>query len=336
VCSAVLACSSNPGPEVADDDSGATTGSADSSSSGEHGDSGSEAEESSTGDSAEDVRTVELRVKDFNVPTVETSYSCFEFTFDVDKLAHIVGFEAEIDNAAHVHHYVLTKLDAPTGNTNGYSCFDVAGDFVWSWAPGQDEFWMPEEAGFLIGDEPGGRVTFRLQIHYNNPLSVAGEVDSSGVNLYVTDTLRANNAGTLVFADVLGFSIPPGEPAYEHIMRCRSQATAAFMDGPIRVFGTSMHAHEIGSVLYTEQWRDGEFVREVNRDEPFLFDSQHMKFVDFEIEPGDEIINHCVYDSTERTTTTQAGPGTRDEMCWNSMVYYPKVSSGVSFCTSSS
>jgi hypothetical protein len=337
VSSLLLACGgSATTSEDADVDTRGSTGAAE----GTDGTEGEGPGDTETGESsggpAETTTTVELRVKDFNVPTAETYYACFEFTFDIDKLAHIVGFEAKIDNVPHVHHYVLTRLDEPTGNTNGYSCLDVRGDFVWSWAPGQDEFWMPEEAGFLIGDEPGGRVTFRLQVHYNNPLGVAGEIDSSGVDLHITDQLRANDAGTIVFADILGFSIPPGEPAYEHVMRCRSEATAGFMDGPIRVFGTSMHAHEIGSVLWTEQWRDGQFVQEVNRDEPFLFDSQHMKFVDIEIQPGDEIVNHCIYDSSERTTTTYGGPGTGDEMCWNSMVYYPKMSSGVSFCSSSS
>src|SRR5690606_5764334 len=122
--------------------------------------------------------------------------------------------------------------------------------------------------------------------------------------------------------------IPPGEPEHEHVMRCRSGATAGFMDGPIHVFGSSMHAHEIGSVLWSELWRDGELVQEINRDEPFLFDSQHMKEVDLEIQPGDEIVNHCIYDSTDRDGTTIGGPGTGDEMCWNTVTYYPKIASG--------
>ena len=331
-----LACGSStetlPGEEGGENESvGEATG-AETSGATEESDSG---EDEDTGEQpGEDARVVELRVKDFNIPVNETYYACFEFTFDIDKLAHIVGFEAKIDNAPYVHHYVLTMLDQPSGKSAGYSCFDVEGDLVWAWAPGQNEYMLPEEAGFLIGDAPGGRVTLRLQVHYNNPLNTPGQIDSSGVDLLVTDKLRPNNAGTLVFGDVQGISIPPGQPDYEHVMRCRSGATANFMDGPIRVFGSSMHAHEIGSVLWSEQWRDGELVREINRDEPYLFDSQHMKIVDFEIQPGDEIVNRCIYDSTERTSTTVGGPGTRDEMCWNTITYYPKISSGFSLCSS--
>jgi hypothetical protein len=327
-----LACGSTtePASDEAGEEAGSVETSADASSTGD----GGEGEGESTGEPEEDARVVELRVKEFNIPVTETYYACFEFTFDIDKLAHIVGFEAKVDNAAHVHHYVLTMLDQPSGKSAGYSCFESPEDFVWAWAPGQDEFWMPPEAGFLIGDRPGGRVTLRLQVHYNNPLNTTGQIDSSGVDLHVTDKLRANHAGALVFGDVAGISIPPGEPAHEHIMRCKSSATSKFMEGPIQVFGTSMHAHEIGSVLWSELWRDGQRVQEINRDDPYLFDSQHMKFVDLEIRPGDEIVNHCIYDSTERTSTTIGGPGTRDEMCWNTVVYYPKIQSGFSYCTS--
>jgi hypothetical protein len=117
-------------------------------------------------------------------------------------------------------------------------------------------------------------------------------------------------------------------------MTCRSEVTAAEFEGPLTVFGSSMHAHELGSVLYTEVYRDGEMVMELNRDDPYLFDSQHIKFIDATLEPGDEIVNHCFYDSTDRKEATQGGPGTRDEMCWDTIMYYPKISSGFGYCSS--
>jgi hypothetical protein len=203
---------------------------------------------------------------------------------------------------------------------------------VWAWAPGQGEFELPTDVGYLVGDAPGGEVTVRLQVHYNNPLGVTGMLDNSGFDMWVTNDLRPNSAGTLVFGDTFGISIPPGQEAYEYVMTCPSSTTANRFEHEIHVFGSSMHAHEIGSVLYTEVWRDGEFAYELNRDDPYLFDSQHIKFVDEIMMPGDEIRNHCFYDSTERGGVTLGGPGTENEMCWDTIMYYPKFSNGFDVC----
>ncbi len=303
---------------------GATSGSAETSG----------AADESTGGGADLGQKFELRVDNFEVPVTETSYNCFDFTFSLDQLGHITAFEAVIDNAAYVHHYVVTLTANPSGSPNGYSCFDLEGDMIWAWAPGQSRFELPEEAGFLIGDTPGGNLTLRLQVHYNNPLEVTGEVDNSGFDFWVTDQLRPNNAGTLVFGDIEGIQIPPGEEAYEHIMTCRSEVTEQMFPGPLNVFGASMHAHDIGSVLYTEVWRDGEMVFELNRDDPFDFENQNFKWFEQQLLPGDEIVNHCIYNSMERDETTFGGPGTSDEMCWDTVVYYPKIPSGFDYCTS--
>jgi hypothetical protein len=275
----------------------------------------------------------ELRIEDHPVPTQETAYQCFEFSATLDQLAHIVGFNAVIDNAAHVHHYVVTQIDQPTGQPQGYSCFDLSGDLIWAWAPGADLYTYPEEAGILVGDQAEGRVTLRIQVHYNNPLGTAGQVDSSGLDVYMTPNLREFNAGTAVFADVAGISIPPGDPAFEWIAECSSGETNAMLSGPITVFGSSMHAHDIGSVLWTEVFRDGEFLLELNRDDPFDFANQTYKPIDnVVLQPGDALINHCIYDSSDREQTTNGGPATSDEMCWNTIVFYPRENANFDYC----
>ena len=138
----------------------------------------------------------------------------------------------------------------------------------------------------------------------------------------------------MVFGDIQGISIPPGMPAYEHIATCSGQATAGFLSESMHVFGTAMHAHNIGSVLWSDVNRGGQFMYELNRDDPYLFGSQHMNPVDLVIEPGDEVVTHCIYDSSERTTTTLGGPGTQDEMCWNVVTYWPRVENPLDECGS--
>ena len=270
----------------------------------------------------------------FDIPAIETYYACFETTVSVDALQHVIGFRPEIDPAAapYVHHFVLTLDEAPSGEPQGSQCYDLDGDLMWAWAPGVVDYDLPPEAGYLVGDK-GPELTLRLQIHYNNPLLTEGVKDSSGVRAVYTPELRANNAGSLVFADVLGITIPPGEPAYKHVADCLPNQTTQMLNGPITVIGSMLHAHDIGSVLWTDVYRGGEFVGELNRDDPFSFATQNYKPIDnFIIEPGDLVENHCVYDSTDRTEPTYGGLGTLDEMCWNELMYYPRENVNFDFC----
>lgn len=52
-----------------------------------------------------------------------------------------------------------------------------------------------------------------------------------------------------------------------------------------------------------------------------------------EIQPGDAIVNTCVYETTERERMTLGGYGITDEMCVNYMHYYP--ASELELCKSS-
>lgn len=292
------------------------------------------AESGGDGDGDGDENSWRVGAENFTIPPFETYYACFEVTVPVEALQHVVGFRPEIDPAAaaYVHHFVLTQAPGPSSTAQGSECYDLSGDLMWAWAPGVGDYDLPPEAGYLVGDA-ATEVTFRVQVHYNNPLGTEGVQDSSGVRVVYTDELRANNAGSLVFADVLGITIPPGEPAYEHVADCLPNETESMLSGPITVIGSMLHAHDIGSVLWTDVYRQGSLVGELNRDDPFSFATQNYKTIDnFVIEPGDLVENHCIYDSTERTTPTYGGPGTLDEMCWNEVMYYPRENINFDFC----
>jgi hypothetical protein len=274
-----------------------------------------------------------VRAENFAILPLETYYACFELTVPTAALTHVVGFRPRIDNIPYVHHFVLMKGDGPSGNPQGYPCFDLSGEIMWAWAPGQGDYELPIEAGYLVGDDPSGETTFILQVHYNNPLQGGGQQDSSGLELFHTTDLRANNAGSIVFADVGGIRIPPGMPEYKHVARCSANETQQGLTGEIMVFGSFLHAHNIGKTLWAEQWRDGALLREMNRDEPFDFGNQNYKEVGpFDVRPGDVMETHCIYDSTDRTTTTNGGVGTLDEMCWHEVMYYPRENVRTDYC----
>src|SRR5688500_16898033 len=118
---------------------------------------------SSTTDLPDDVEVIELRAGGFTPPLGETFYSCFSFTFEVDKLHHIIGFQPVVTNPL-IHHYVLSIADGEVQRDPNDSCFEWPASILWAWAPGIEDTMLPPEAGFLIGDAEGGQHTFILQV----------------------------------------------------------------------------------------------------------------------------------------------------------------------------
>jgi len=272
----------------------------------------------------DDVEIWELRAGGYQPPMVETKYSCFAFTFPTDQLRHIINITPVVTSPL-VHHYVLSISDTPVELNPDDPCVDWPAHIMWAWAPGVEPIDLPPEAGFLVGDQ-GPEVTFILQVHYNNPLLMP-LVDNDGVDLHVTRTLRPERAGVFTQGDILSIWVPPGDPSYEYVATCTSDVTADLLPEPIHVFASFLHAHELGTRLWTDVERGGQQMGDLSRDDPFSFDTQQFVLADFDIMPGDELRTHCVYDSSDRTEPTQGGEDSNEEMCLNFMMYYPWVPS---------
>ena len=77
-----------------------------------------------------------------------------------------------------------------------------------------------KKQGFAWGTTADDIQHIVLEIHYDNPGSVAGQIDNSGVILYYTDTdnARANDASTVVLGDPLvTFPTIPAGASLHHI-----------------------------------------------------------------------------------------------------------------------
>ncbi|MCA9715391.1 MAG: hypothetical protein H6713_13880 [Myxococcales bacterium] len=307
--------SSTSGPST----SGESTTSAGSTVTTEDPSASSTGEPATTTGTGEEFKHFELRAPDYSPPAVTTWYSCMAWNFPVEQAVHLVGFKPVVDDP-HVHHYVLGVYDSPETRDPNDPCFQWVEDMVWGWAPGGKELWLPDDVGMRAGDN--GTVTFVLQVHYNNPLSDQ-YVDSSGIDVFYTESLREHEAGIVKVGDIGGIAIPPGEPNHEHVAVCPSWATQAGLKEPLHVIGTWLHAHDIGKTLWTEVFRDGQMIAELGREDPFKFDYQTFQDADFWVEPGDEFQTHCVYDASDRGEWTYGGDATDQEMCINFMLYYP-------------
>jgi hypothetical protein len=269
----------------------------------------------------------ELRTDGFVPPTTETWYSCFSFTVDVDRLYHIIGFEPVVSHPV-IHHYILSLANQPTETDPNEPCFEWQNRMIWGWAPGIAPMVLPEEAGILVGDNPGATANFVLQVHYNNPLLEPVEEELfEGIDIVVTPDLRPHDAFVWSQGDIVNISIPPGDPGYVHAARCEETQTRSQLDHPIHVFASFLHAHEIGIAITSEHYRNGDLLGEIASQIPYDFNTQQFQPADVLIRPGDEIETRCTYDSTEREGETVGGVASRDEMCINFMMYYPRIRS---------
>jgi hypothetical protein len=268
----------------------------------------------------------ELRTDGFAPPVTETWYSCFSFSIELDRLHHVIGFEPVVSHPV-IHHYILSLANQPTEVDPQEPCYEWQPRMIWGWAPGIAPMALPDEAGILVGDNPGATANFILQVHYNNPLLEPVEELFEGIDIIATPNLRPHDAFVWSQGDIANISIPPGDPSYVHTARCTESLTTSQLDHPIHVFASFLHAHEIGVAITSEQYRGGDLLTEIASQVPYDFNTQQFQPTDVLIRPGDEIETRCTYDSTGREGQTVGGVASRDEMCINFMMYYPRIRS---------
>jgi hypothetical protein len=256
---------------------------------------------------------LELRFENFTVPVglhfatraadVEnsTSYVCRGFDLGNSNTWDMVEIDPLVDRTDLVHHMVLYSIPWDARADGYFDCLDMpASAFaIWAWAPGMGTFRTPAEAGIRTGKDSDIRYIV-LQIHYDNPTLDSNQVDSTGVRVRMTTDLRANTAGFLfVGADTDQINIPPNESEWEIAGNC-SSADTRLMPYNLTVFAVATHAHLAGRLVWTELWRHGKFVEYLTPEYSYDFSDQKMIRVSKTIMPGDDLVTHCVYETTGR------------------------------------
>jgi len=296
------------------------------------------------------ISTLVLSMPNFALPSTTTNYVCKSFVLPSDQDYHVIAFEPVINasNVNFVHHMLVHSClnssktgynpavqtfakvqgcTSPLGNTN-IGCTSL----LFGWAIGASYFVVPEEAGFRIGASANATKFVVLEIHYNNPADVSNVVDNSGVRFHYTTDLRPNDAGVMVLGDPAVSSVPiaAGQSYVPYEMSCTSTCTDYF-PYPLQVFGSFLHMHDAGKMIWSTQWHNNAYVGTTNRIEFWYFAYQETTIVNYTIYPGDRLNLHCVYDTNTRNSLTTFGISTMQEMCMEFLSYYPKVT-GAEFC----
>jgi len=281
----------------------------------------------------------EFRISNFSVRQVKTDLPVFTFNIEApeceNKDCQIVGLEAIIDQPDFVHHFILR------GCTSGFSSGGNGGqgttltrmvcpEWIAGWVPGRDLFFKaPWEAGLPLSTS-GSRPLkgWELEVHYDNPERVGGVVDSSGFRMYYTTKPRKQQLGILDLVKVLyapNTRIPPGRDRYFLTQSCRIRGA----DVPLNLSSIGFHAHYLGREMHVDMFRSEDKTtlwgdQHWDFDDQYIIDLEGVTFLD-----GDRIQATCIYDSTNRSSSTIFGTESTDEMCQHTVYYFPARSSVV-------
>ncbi|KAJ7308171.1 hypothetical protein JRQ81_008688 [Phrynocephalus forsythii] len=287
-----------------------------------------------------DLKTLEVRAPDVDIPSRETTYWCYiQELPDGFAKHHIVKYEPIITegNEALVHHMEVFQCAAQFQTFPHYNgpCdakmkperLNYCRHVLAAWAMGAQAFYYPEEAGLAFGG-PGSSRYLRLEVHYHNPLELKGHRDSSGIRLYYTASLRPYDAGImelgLVYTPVM--AIPPGETHFPLTGYCTDKCTqVALPPAGIRIFASQLHTHLSGRSVVTVLSREGKEQEVVNADghySPHFQEIRMLKKV-VSVFPGDVLRTTCTYNTEDRKQATVGGFGIMEEMCVNYVHYYP-------------
>ena len=257
----------------------------------------------------------------FAVPDVDDVYMCFVFDSPFGESTQGTAWAPVIDDERVVHHWLLLKTDNPdyVPGTSFVCGQDVTLEtqMLMGWAPGTNNFVMPDEAGLEL---PTGEERFVLQIHYNNTAGYADALDSSGVALCTTDEPRANTAATL-WLGTTNIEVPAGET----VTTSGDCDTGVRASEPFKMLLSWPHMHEFGDSIRTEIIRGGSGSPETLVDIPhWNFENQIYYPYDpsIDVTPGDILRTTCAY-TNDTAQDVSFGEGTGDEMCFDFALVYP-------------
>ncbi|EDO42991.1 predicted protein, partial [Nematostella vectensis] len=237
---------------------------------------------------------------------------------------HFVVFECHPRfNVSHLN-YTMDCLDFVKMPQEIQTC-KTLGEITAAWGVGGGAFVYPDHVGYPIGMQDSGSILV-MEVHYDNPEKLTGRFDSSGVRFYYTDKLRLYDSGTWSVGDSVNtwMMVPPKQEEWISEGHCPHQCTKQLLENTtlpekgINVFASFLHTHLAGKATVMLCVFHVRFL-------PTLL-PQEIQALPLErhIRPGDDVIHYCKYNTMDRQKTVFGGFGTKDEMCINFMLYYPR------------
>ncbi|XP_054267311.1 MOXD1 homolog 1-like [Macrosteles quadrilineatus] len=291
------------------------------------------------------VKQWDVLLNNFSVPeNMDTMYWCKIFKIpSMNGKRHIIGYEPIISAGSQglVHHMLLyscaggAQLEAYSDPRHpGAPCHGSDMPTAWetcvapavAWAVSSNGEFLPDHVGIPIGENRRSTF-FMLEIHYDNP-TLKKVVDSSGLRVFYTDKLRANDGAILVTGIIISplQVIPPYQTNYKTAGYCDFHCTHSTLPSEINVVSALLHSHRAGREIKLRHVRNGVELPPIAQDKTYDFNYQQSRVLleEKQILPGDEIITECVYNTESRNRPTVGGFSTKQEMCLSFLTYYPR------------
>jgi hypothetical protein len=247
-------------------------------------------------------------------------YVCFGVEAPSDIARHITAIAPQIDNETIIHHLLLLQTPNPV-SAQGEPCDFVNIDWklIYAWGPGTPPLVLPEQAGYPVGpSEPGH---FVLQMHYNNVMGLSGETDQTGIAMCSTTELRPNDADIMAFGGT-SFDIGPNQEATLECDTPLPSLVGAWL--PVNVFMSWPHMHQLGRRMESFVAKGSGGQQTLASVPNYDFEYQITYPVGVTLEVGDTVTTRCTWQNTTGSPVG-FGEGTGDEMCFNFLSYYPRI-----------
>ncbi|XP_077099431.1 peptidyl-glycine alpha-amidating monooxygenase B isoform X2 [Siphateles boraxobius] len=253
------------------------------------------------------------------IPTESDSYFCMAVPVPTSREAYIVDFvpHASMDTA---HHMILYGCKTPYA-TQGYwdcgrelgTCRDQA-KIMYAWARNAPPTKLPKDVGFKVGGDTNINY-FVLQIHYGDVNNFRDHHrDCSGLTLRMTSKPQPFIAGIYLMMS-LDTVIPPGKKVTNADIAC------TYTSFPMYPFAFRTHTHSLGKVVSGYRVRNGQWTQ-IGRQSPLLPQAFYPATNTIDVKNGDILAARCMFTGEGRTTNTEIGGTSNDEMCNFYIMYY--------------
>jgi len=215
-------------------------------------------------------------------------------------------------------------------------------------------FEFPKDVGVRVGaGTPYTRIV--QEWHYLLPkkgLQGKKFTDRSQFKVTLTNKLRKHNAAILAMMN-MAMTIPPGEKSHHWKYECGAKQIKLMLKndlekyGKVTPFAVHLHSHNRGKKLWLEHHRNGKKIGEFGRFPKYTGYGPDESWMHLEksynspktnplfkpgtppgkpghqIQAGDALQVHCVFDTSDKKTPTLYGTNHGEEMCGHILMYYP-------------
>eukprot|EP01026_Neomeris_dumetosa_P023376 TRINITY_DN1990_c0_g1_i2.p1 TRINITY_DN1990_c0_g1~~TRINITY_DN1990_c0_g1_i2.p1 ORF type:complete len:703 (-),score=115.73 TRINITY_DN1990_c0_g1_i2:488-2596(-) len=304
----------------------------------------------------EERKYIDFRILNYTVPAKPTTYAYPRYSFPIDDKYDIVAIEPIIneESADLVHHFTVSACSLPWDGEDGFVEFESEGggdyadecqEVTWAWEPGVKTFIGPPGHGYHSGSTTT-RLSFTIEMHYDNPFGKVGVVDTSGVRMHFTRGHRSLEYGFIFAGPGLNINaIPAGEKQYYlATMIPVSEINETFAPDGVKIFNSLSHAHNYGRRIFSAILREEDFEVDEKGDVRILGFNESNMFVKSNVditptysfnnqktvpvsgaalENGDYLAVGCIYDTTSTQERVTGGWGSWEEMCYAILGVYP-------------